>query len=281
MRKHTTILVSALLSATAVCLLLGVTRQTNARLTDELGNLLIELQNNVPTSRAEAFYRLLQLGSERDIRGHTNEIPYALARLYGKNPERSDEIKMALIRLLERENNFVHAQKQEYKQSGQTLSEAYVDYYGDLIASVSSLKDQRALKGLMGAIGTGNMATKGLARLGSTSVYEVVGKLNDADPITRLAAARVLLQMLEPENARNIRDAAAREQIKQGLLAAVNDTDPSLRLTGVEGLGALGDRSVIPILEKLALSDRFEGFGEEHPYPVRDAAKKALDRLRQ
>jgi HEAT repeat protein len=181
---------------------------------------------------------------------------------------------------LEKENAFVQAQKKEYEQTGKTLSEAYVDYYGDLIASVAALKDKRALNALFGAINTGNMATRALAGFGTGALDQILGRLSYPDPNTRASAARALAQMLEPGNVKKVADAVSKGRIKQGLIKATRDADPYVRMTGVEGLATLGDHSLVPLIEKLAENDSFEGFGGERPYPVREAARKALEKLK-
>ena len=148
-----------------------------------------------------------------------------------------------------------------------------------MIASVAALRDERALNALLGAINTGNMATRALAGLGASALDQILLRLSDPAPIARMSAARVLVQMLEPGNVKKVGDAVSKERIKTALTKTTSDIDPYVRMTGVERLAALGDRSVIPLLQKVAEYDSFEGFGEERRFPVR-AARKALEKLR-
>lgn len=162
----------------------------------QVGELVIRFEDPDPANRNRAFYELLRLGSGRDMHGLTYQIPSVLANLYKLSPESADQVKVGLIRLLERENQFVQAQRREYERTGKTLSEAYVDYYGDLIASVAALKDQRAVNALLDVIATGNMATRALAGFGRLALDQVLKRLDDPDQTIREAAVRVLVQML-------------------------------------------------------------------------------------
>ena len=137
MLKRTAISAVSLVCAITIGVLL-MKHQATAQLTDQLGELVKRLEDPAPPNRSEAFYQLLWIGSGGDIHGRTYQIPSALANLYKQSPERADDIKIALITLLEKENAFVQAHRKEYEQTGNTLSEAYVDYYGDLIRCCGS-----------------------------------------------------------------------------------------------------------------------------------------------
>lgn len=279
MLKRTSILAVSLVCAITIGAFL-MQPQATAQLTDQVGDLVRSLEDPNPPNRNAAFYQLLGIGYGSDMHGRTYHIPSALANLYKQSPDKADDIKIALIRLLEKENAFTQAHRKEYEQTGNTLSEAYVDYYGDLIASVAALKDERALNALLGAINTGNMVTRALAGFGTYALDQILGKLSDPDSTTRSSAATVLRQMLEPGNVKKVGDAVSKGKIKEAFIGATRDNDPYVRLAGVEGLAALGDHSVIPLIENLAQNDSFEGFGRERPYPVREAARKALEKLR-
>jgi HEAT repeat protein len=130
-------------------------------------------------TRSEAFFALFHGES-------------SLASLSATAPQQADDIKVGLIDLLETENAVV--------ESGVSLTEEYTEYYASLIAAVASLKDTRALYGLLGAIRTGGMATRALAEFGTIAIDPIIEKLNSGDRVTRAFAADVLGQMLEPKN---------------------------------------------------------------------------------
>ncbi len=279
MVNRTSNLAVSLVYAVAIGSLL-VHSQATVQLTDQLAELVNRLEDSAPSNRNEAFYHLLEIGLGVDPHGHTYQIPSALTNLFKQNPSKAENIKIALIRLLENENAFVQGQRKEYDETGKTLDEVYVDYYGDVIASVAALKDERALNALLGAINTGNMATRALAGLGTSALDQILLRLSDPAPVARMSAARVLVQMLEPGNVKRVGDAVSKKRIKTALTKTTGDIDPYVRITGVEGLAALGDRTVVPLLQKVAEYDSFEGFGEGRRFPVREAAKKALEKLR-
>ena len=60
-----------------------------------------------------------------------------------KNPQKADELKLALAATLDLENRLV--------SRGGALPEAFTDYYGDLIMAVSSINDPRSVNALAGA----------------------------------------------------------------------------------------------------------------------------------
>jgi hypothetical protein len=244
----------------------------------EVTKLIRQLDDSDWKNRMDAFYRLIRLGHTDEMHGLTYALPSELTNLLKTVPEQSDEIKLALIKLLERENFFVEEQRKEYEKTGITLSEEYTNYYGDLIAAVTSLKDIRSLNALLGAINTGGMATSTLAEFGTAALDPVIGKLNSEDPLTRGSAAAVLTGMVE-----KVSDPISRGKIKQALIKACQDEKFYVRIDAIIGLGALGDQDVIPIIEKLAIEDPYEASahgGEKGYYPVRQKAEEVLQKLK-
>jgi HEAT repeat protein len=183
-----------------------------------------------------------------------------------------DNIKVALIQLLETENTF--------REKGVSFTEEYTEYYASVIGAVASLKDPRSVHGLMGAIKTGAMATDALAELGSVAVDPVIQASNSSDMHVRQAAAMVLSRFTEPKNLQNV-TVLSRQKIKNALIQATRDELHYVRIEGIEGLAKLGDRDVVPLIQSLAAKDQFEGYGEQRgTYPVRKAAMEALKQLK-
>ena len=220
-------------------------------------------------NREEAFYGLLGLGAS--VYQEPND---ALASLLQKFPEKSDEIKLALIEVLEREHSFQKKYDAEYRRTGvHPGAEGYGEgYYANLIWAVSSLKDVRSLNGLMGAITTGSMATSTLAGFGDAALDRVLEVFNSGENIARHSACGVLSEMLDEKNAAKVSNPVSRRKIKDALIRAAGDQSRFLRLGGIEGLAKLGDRDVIPLIRNLATSDPAK--------QVRDAADEALKKLR-
>ena len=208
-------------------------------------------------TRRDAFYILLKRG-----------LPNVLRQW----PERSDELKLALIKLLERENAFSREYRESvYKRTGVPLGEEYGDYHGDLIEAVTSLKDIRSLNALIGVIETGNMVTSTLAEFGNDALDRVVEVFNSGGT-ARVSAGLVLAKMLDAKNAPKVSDPVPRQKIKDTLIRAAGDPSRFVRLAGIEGLRRVGGPEVVSLLQKLATSDPEE--------TVRNAATEALKKPR-
>jgi hypothetical protein len=191
----------------------------------------------------------------------------------GSSGAATEAKKRRLIGLLETENLMVFTEP--------SLSEAYVNYYGDLIAAVVTLRDERSMAALVDAISTGDMVVSTLVSFGARAVQPVAVKLSDASEITRSAAAHTLTQMLQ--RSREIAtDQHSREVIKDALFIAARDMDPIVRRKAVTGLALLGDADAIATVEDLAVNDPYRDSapGREGRYPVREAAQEALKSAR-
>jgi HEAT repeat protein len=273
----------ALVTVIAIVAMFGSIRATpidDARITKALD----KLKSSSWEERGEGFYNLLGYDGYAKWDGRTDLIPSNLALTFQLNPRRSEEIKTALISLLDTENSTVATQRVEFDKTGKTLTEGYTNYYGDVIASVASLKDARALNALAAALSTGALATRGLAELGPQALNPVLGKLNSDDPITRGAATQALQFMASPENRDKFGDAATKAQIKNGLLRAAADRDFGVRIMAARALTLIPDADTVAVLEKLATSDPATLPGQKADeggdfYPVRQAARRALQSL--
>ena len=201
------------------------------------------------------------------------------------HPDREDGLRSALIELLSREDTLIEAQSEEVKKTGKTLTEGYLNYYGDLIAAVAGLNDPRALNALIGAMATGGMADRALAKLGPPALDPLIAKFQSSDALVRGAAARALTTMWEPEYQVNFSDSVSRRKLKTVFLKAASDDDGGIRVAGVRGLALMPDADTLAVLRKLAESDplRMPGEADEGGpfYPVRQAAKRALDQIAQ
>ncbi|PYN66445.1 MAG: hypothetical protein DMD93_17930 [Candidatus Rokuibacteriota bacterium] len=227
-------------------------------------------------NRSTAFYRLLKADSARV------EPRRALSDLLRKWPERSDDIKLALVKVLERENALEKEREavilQKYAKEGPDFphpfpdAEERMEYYEDLIAAVTSLRDTRSLEALIGALRTGYMVTSTLAGFGDAALDRMIELLNRGDTGTRGSASFVLAHMLDTQNVSRVSDPLSRQKIKDALLRAVRDSSPYVRLESVEGLAKLGDLDVIPLIRNLATGDPST--------LIRDAANEALKKLK-
>jgi len=225
-------------------------------------------------NRSVAFERLMGLVHEP---GFTRD---ALSVLLRRWPEKSDEIVLAVIKLLEKENQVEKARLdfflREYK--GPNFPHPFPDaaerdsYYSYLVDAVRGLKDPRSVNALVGAINTGNMVTSALAELGDAALDRVLEVFNNGDASTRLSASLVMSQMVDAKNASRVSDPVSRQKIKDAFIRAARDPSRFVRLTGIEGLTKLGDPDVMPVIQNLSTTDPLK--------QVRDAANEALKKLR-
>jgi len=171
--------------------------QSGANLIDTQSTAAL-LTSTDPQIRESAFYALIQLGFESSLASSPYPIPKEVAQLLKTlAPADADSLTDALVGLLTRENGFVAASQNDPTIS---LSEEYVTYYGDVIAAVSALRNERSIPALIGAITSGDMATSTLAGFGNKAIDSIMIQLGSGDEDVRGAAVIVLLEMLEPTN---------------------------------------------------------------------------------
>ena len=230
-----------ILYTSLTCLLIVLTvallqPANRAAQTDDLSKIATQLTDQRWSVRSDAFYALLRQGEKLSSSTSTNSVPDYVANVLKGTPDKAEAIKIALFKALEMENAAVNAQTVEFRRSGRkkTLSEQQVNYYGDLISVVSSLKDLRAVDGLMGAIATGGMATGSLAEFGSPVLDRVIAKAKRGILNERLGAIDVLSRMLEAGTFAN--DPSAKSKIVATLEKASRDRNPLVRLNSNQGL---------------------------------------------
>jgi len=246
-----------------------------------------EVRSEDWNTRRKAFARVLGVDAESYARGGLAYVAPVLLKTLKREPESAEARKTALIELLEIENSLVAEKARRRLASGvaelpkeDRLSEEYLNYYGDVIAAVSSLRDPRSLNALLGAITTGGMATRTLVALGKPAVDPVAKQLESPDPLVRSSAAATLGQMLE-RSAEVSHDAASRSKIKEALMRAASDENPFVRRNAVEGLVRVGDQESIALVEEIARSDPYQAAHKQGAYLVREAAAKALKSRRR
>jgi hypothetical protein len=247
---------------------------------DDITRAIQKFQSLSFRRRADGFYYLVETGLGDKLGGRTYQIPGALSRLFSKFPTRADELKLALIQLLELENSPSRKYHREVKLGGYDSGEEFISYHGDLIAAVAGLKDKRSLNALLGAMETGHMAMNGLAALGDDAVDAVMERFNRADQRLRTTAAMVLSKML---NSGTIKNTAYVMKIKEVFMVAISDKDWSIRLSAIRGLARFNDPDVIALIEKVAKSDPREiswGGGRPSAFPVREEAQRVLQSMK-
>ena len=244
----------------------------------QVAEALGDLKSPDWNTRAKAFYTLISSGLGDELHGRTWLVPSALAALLKQDPARSDHIKVGLIELLVKENRTARRPTGDWSGPPR-LTEEYTNYWGDVVAAVAALKDQRALDALMANLWSGNMATNAVAGLGRAALDRVTPLTNDPDVVMRNGAVRTLSQMLDPANAQALGGGDGVAKIEAALRQATRDKEPEVRISAIEGLGKLTNPDIIPILTSLAQRDPYQRPGDavgSLSYPVREAAAKAL-----
>ena len=219
----------AMLLTTPVSALAGMVQGPTPE-RQEAQRILRDFQAPEWKTRAEAFDRLISLGE-----GDGSNIAGPVKRVLEKYPNQADQIKLALMRLLERENTRMEELNLRFEKTGQTIGQDYdTDYYANVIASVATLKDIRSMNALLGAITTGGMATDTLAEFAPVSLNPVLAKLEDKNPLVRMCALFVLQEMLLPANCDKVKDPPLRSRIKRAFLRGTRDPDPVVRKRAVQ-----------------------------------------------
>ena len=241
---------------------------------NEAARLTAQLSDANWEKRSDAFYGLVQLGAKGEK--HARVGP-SLSNLLRDLPGKAEEIKRALTKTLETENELVKASAE--------LVEEFSDYYGDLLSAVTSLRDPRSIKGLSEAMGTGHMVTRTLASFGEAAMNPVLEKLRTEGGVSKQGAAIVLGRLLDPDNPASIKDPASREKIKVELKKAAQDMAGAyIRAAAVEGLAKLKDPEIVSFLTDIARKDGYDAsqfVGKPGSFPVREAATAGLLRLGQ
>jgi hypothetical protein len=227
-------------------------------------------------TRVRAFYDLFAIGLPGGLQGDTTRIPSALNAIFKQDAGLKEQVSIVLIRLLEQEYGVTQG---PMNPRNETFND---DYLGDLVAAVGTLHDKRSLDTLLHFLDTGDIATRGLAGLGRDALDPVLRIVNaddvgDPDETTRrMAAARVLAEMLDPDVVQI--DELSRAKIKSGLLRASQDKQFWVRLTAVQGLSKIPDPDVVIVLRSLLEGDPYSRPDPSGHvvYPIREAARKAL-----
>lgn len=137
----------------------------------------------------------------------------------------TDADKQAIIALLERE--IAHAA--ERAAADAEVPEKYGEYFSDVVTAVSELHDARSLPALIGVLRTGHMVADAVASFGGQAAPLLAAQLQSGDTIVRFAVMMTVNKMLAPANIANVRDAAARHELRAILLKAATDPDPDVR----------------------------------------------------
>lgn len=256
----------------AACQLTGAQRATS--LDSSVSDVVGRMKSDNLSVREAAFSDMSTLLSEDQSR-----TPKAAAGLTGflvRHPEYAESLKVGLIGLLGSENDLFVKGK---NISGVSLTEEDGEYYAEVIDTVSSLEDERAIPALVGAMTTGGMAQSALVRYGNKALPTVLDQLKSSDPLIRSVALSTSIHIL-----RKVNDPGSAARIDDIVRSSLKDPDLVVRGSAVQEIECLDSRKdYVPMLEQLAKSDPAKlpgkavdgGDGGEF-YPVRYDARRIL-----
>lgn len=154
--------------------------------------------------------------------------------------------------------------------SAGTLVKALADPAGEVAAAAATglgrTKAKEAVEPLLTATGSQSPAVRAAAAA-------ALGEISDAN------AVQTLVNILENDNVLEVRESAAKAlgtladpRALPALVKTLEASDASLRVYAVDALGALADKSVVPRVSEMLVSDENSG--------VRESAAVALGKLR-
>ena len=191
------------------------------------------------------------------------------------------QTKAALIALLDKENRIRHRIMQESKEKisvSDKLGEDYSEYYADLLgqtAKVADFVNKHDLGVLLNSSFNANSSFgKRLASQGEAIVPNLL-QLAQADTAVQRADAMDML--LETAQMSQL-SSTTRDSMRKALIKGSQDQSVIVRLGAIRGLGRLGGRQDIPLLETIAREDpaSYPLAKGGKRFPVREAAQRAL-----
>ncbi len=202
------------------------------------------------------------------------------------SPKDADPLRLGIIQLLVHENNGGLKEPDDVKAEdyGEGYGEDKAEYYAGLIEVVASFNDERAIPALLGAAGSGGMATRTVARFGKDALAPTLAQVKSEDPDSASGALFVILDMLE---FRLVSDPESHLRIKNALRLALASPEYRVRENAMRPIEYLDDKQdFVPILKDIAERDPYKspynlggGGNGEDQYSVRRAARLLLSKI--
>jgi len=245
---------------------------------NQLSDILARIGNRDLHTHLTAFNDLMTYVSSEWPKGSPPTGPSdALNNFLTRHPDKADQVKLSLIHLLAEENHLFIETKNPPPDSHD--EDDVGEYYAELVDTVSSLNDERAIPALAGAMTTGGMAQRALMKYGDKALQPVLGQLKNPDALVRATALEMGIALLEKRS-----DPTSRIRIRELIGSSLTDPKPVVRSQAVREIGCLDDRQdFVPILQQIAKNDPWKlrgkaddgGDGDEF-YPVRFDARRVL-----
>lgn len=271
--------VAFLLAALTMSVIAGA--QRSAPIDSKVSSIIDRMKDRDLSERESAFDDMMKVVSEEQASEEQNQAELSgranvLTSFFTLHPDQAEKIKLGLIQLLNSEDDeFV---KRKNAAPGRHTEEDG-EYYAEVIGTVSSLDDERAIPALVGAMTTGGMAQRGLLKYGDRALEPVLAQLKNPDPLVRSVAVSAGVHILRKHD-----DPASRVRIRDIIQSSLKDSNLVVRGSAVQEIECIDERvEFVPLLEKLAVTDPAKlpgraldgGDGEEF-YPVRYDARRVL-----
>jgi hypothetical protein len=184
------------------------------------------------------------------------------------SPSDVDRLRLGTIQLLVHENN--GGLKEPDNVAPENYTEGYgedkAEYYAGLISFVAELNDERAIPALLGAAGSGGMATRAVARFGKRALDPTLTQLKSQNSDLASGASFVVMQILKLHTTS---DSDSHLRIKDALKSALVSPDYRTRANAMYPVEYLDDREeFVAILQDIAAHDSYKS-----PYYVTNEGK--------
>lgn len=248
----------------------------------QLSDILARLKNPDLHTHIVAFRNLLSYASSESPHGTNPKSPSeTLNEFLIEHPDNADQVKVTLIQLLAEENHSFIETKNPPPDSD--ASDDVGEYYAELVDTVSSLNDDRAIPALVGAMTTGGMAQRGVLKYGDKALTSVMEQLKSPDALVRASALGMATGILGQKKA-----AASHALVISLIESSLKDPGAVVRREAVQEIDCLPERrDFIPVLEEIAKTDpdklpgkALDGGDGDEFYPVRYDARRALRHIK-
>jgi hypothetical protein len=247
-----------------------------------VGELLVRFESADRAERKQAFNDVLRLASGKENPTEMSGVREAITNFLTRNPGQADAVRLGLIHLLSLENSKIYiASRTNAQNATQESPEAKPkedEYYPTLIAAVTALRDERAIRALLGATPTGGMAMRAVAEFGDKALGSVLEQAKSPDPIVRSSALFTVRNMLRMKT---LNLPTSQIQITSAIQESLQDSNFAVRSSAISVIEYMDNRQeFVPALQKLAESDpvRVQESADEGGdlYPVRRKARRVL-----
>ena len=253
----------------------AVSAQAAPSSTEQISSILARMNDHDLRKREAAFDDMMAL--IRDGKKGAGESGHsaALDTFFKRHPEQADRVKLGLIKLLKADNSDF----QDESTPPGTYTEEDTEHYAELVNAVSSLRDERAIPALVGAMATGGIAQQAIFQYGDKALAPVLEQLKSSDPLAQASALRMSFALLAKRG-----DSAAQAQTRELILAYVKAPSEPSRRIAVQEIDCLDDRqNFVQLLTEISKTDpekrpgkALDGEDSDGFYPVRADARRVL-----